>query len=77
MTVPLSVFIKKQNFIYSFLCFPGLRSYGKVVYLLTPMTIVGYIVFTSKILAGFQLSEFQAYIQDTNWWDFIYNTKVS
>ncbi|XP_023334005.1 uncharacterized protein LOC111705629 [Eurytemora carolleeae] len=59
-----------------FICLSkGLRSYGKVVYLLTPMTIVGYIVFTSKILAGFQLSEFQAYIQDTNWWDFIYNTK--
>ena len=55
---------------------PGLRSYGKVVYVLGPAPILGYLVFATKILGLFPLHSFQDWLTDQDWAAYIYNAKV-
>ena len=55
----------------------GLKSYGKVVYLFAICPLVGYIVFTIKVIGLLPLETFQYWIKSTNWLNFFYNGDVS
>ena len=54
----------------------GLRSYGKVVYIFSTLSLVGFVVFATKILGLFPMIEFQKWLQSQDWTTFIYNPKV-
>merc|ERR1719433_371630 len=59
-----------------FICLSkGLRSYGKVVYVLGPLPILGFIIFATKILGLFPLQSFQQWLYTQDWSAFIYNAK--
>ena len=66
--------MKEENYLY-FL--PGLRSYGKVVYVFGTIPIIGFVIFACKILALFPLVSFQGWLYDQDWSLFIYNKNVS
>ena len=53
-----------------------MRSYGKVVYVIGPLPILGFIIFVTKILGLFPLQSFQQWLHSQDWSAFIYNAKV-
>ena len=55
----------------------GLKSYGKVVYLFAICPLVGYVVFTIKVIGLVPLETIQFWIKSTNWLNFFYNGDVS
>ena len=65
----------KKVFIIHGIHFSGVRSYGKVVYVFTPLPIICFIIFATKVLGLFSQASFQRWLAAQDWSLFIYNAK--
>jgi solute carrier family 6 (neurotransmitter transporter) len=55
----------------------GLRSYGKVVYVFAIFPLVGFLVFSTKVIGLLPLATFKYWINSTHWLELLYNGNVS
>ena len=55
----------------------GLKSYGKVVYLFSISSLVGFTVFAIKVIGLLPLESFKHWVHNTHWLDLLYNGDVS
>lgn len=51
----------------------GLKSYGKVVYLFSISSLVGFTVFAIKVIGLLPLASFKHWVHNTHWLDLLYN----
>ena len=58
------------------ICFTGVRSYGKVVYLFFFLKFTGFLIFAAKVIDVLPLNTFRFWIEKTEWMEFIYNGEV-
>ena len=55
----------------------GLKSYGKVVYLTSSLSLLGFLVFATKIIDVLPLTTFKVWLVNTSWIDYSGESWVS
>ena len=56
--------------------FPGLRSYGKVAYFFGIFPVLGFLIFSIKIIGLLPVKTFKFWFMNTQWLEFVYNGQV-
>ena len=55
----------------------GLKSYGKVVYIFSVSSLVGFSVFAIKVIGLLPFDNFRLWVMNTQWLDLLHNGDVS